>query len=123
MDIVSHALWSGVVLGRKNKKRFIGVVIFSVLPDIFGEGIMFLFMFLGLDGMPSLENGHPNIADYPIYAQNFYNSSHSLVVFALAFLLIYMLNKKVYWPMLGWGLHILIDIPTHSIELFPTPFL
>ena len=25
--------------------------------------------------------------------------------------------------MLGWGLHILIDIPTHSYQFYPTPLL
>jgi len=25
--------------------------------------------------------------------------------------------------LLAWALHIIIDIPTHSYELFPTPFL
>jgi hypothetical protein len=27
------------------------------------------------------------------------------------------------WILAAWGLHILIDIPTHSLALFPTPFL
>jgi hypothetical protein len=27
------------------------------------------------------------------------------------------------WAMLGWLVHILIDIPTHSYQFYPTPFL
>ena len=73
--------------------------------------------------MPSWANGHPNIGDYPIYAQNLYNITHSLVVFALVFALLLVLAKKPVWIVAAWGLHILIDIPTHSLSLFPTPFL
>ncbi|MGB7949040.1 MAG: hypothetical protein WCH75_15250, partial [Candidatus Binatia bacterium] len=27
------------------------------------------------------------------------------------------------WVFCAWGLHILVDIPTHSYKFFPTPFL
>jgi len=27
------------------------------------------------------------------------------------------------WPFGSWGLHILCDIPTHSLRFFPTPYL
>ena len=71
MDVISHGLWGGVLLGRKKRTEFVLASAFSVLPDIFAEGIMFLFIFLGLDNMPGLKNGHPNITDFPVYAQNF----------------------------------------------------
>ena len=28
-----------------------------------------------------------------------------------------------YWEMTGWMLHSMIDIPTHTRRLYPTPFL
>jgi len=34
-----------------------------------------------------------------------------------------MTNKRVPFELLGWLLHILIDIPTHSYSFYPTPFL
>lgn len=45
------------------------------------------------------------------------------VVFTLLFLLIWVFERKSAWIIDARGLHILIDIPTHSIDLFPSPFL
>ncbi len=123
MDIFSHVLWGGAALGRKNRGDFLFAGAFSLLPDFFGEGIMFLLVVSGLPGMPGLEHGHPDISEFPLYARNFYNASHSLLIFALAFTLVWLLRKKAYLPMAAWGMHVLIDIPTHSFKLFPTPFL
>ena len=44
-------------------------------------------------------------------------------MFALVFGLIWLVRKKPFVPMLAWLLHIAIDIPTHSVQFFPTPFL
>jgi len=123
MDVFSHGLWGGVVLGRKKRKNYILAFVFSVLPDIFAEGIMFGMIFLGVNNMPDLEHGHPNISDFPTYAQNFYNATHSLVIFIMVFAVVWLFRKKPYWLLLAWSLHIIIDIPTHSLKLFPTPFL
>lgn len=73
--------------------------------------------------MPTWEHGHPNLSDYPPWTRNFYTITHSLVVFALAFGAVWLIARKPVWIMGAWGLHILIDIPTHSMALFPTPFL
>ena len=123
MDIFSHTLWGGAALGRKKRSDFLLAAAFSLLPDFLGEGIMFLLVLLGLPNMPGLEHGHPDISEFPAYARNFYNASHSLVVFLLVFALVWMIRKKAFLPLAAWGLHILIDIPTHSFKLFPTPFL
>ena len=123
MDILSHSLWGGIALGRKKKSDFIYALILSVLPDILAEGIMFSLIYLGVKNMPSMEHGHPNITEFPLYAQYFYNVTHSLIIFFIAFVIIWAIRKKPYVLLLAWALHIIIDIPTHSYELFPTPFL
>jgi len=123
MDIVSHALWGGAAFGRRKRRDFLFAAVFSLLPDFLGEGIMFLLVVLGLPGMPGLEHGHPDISEFPLYARGFYNATHSLVIFSLGFALVWMARKKAFLPMAAWGLHVLIDIPTHSFALFPTPFL
>jgi len=123
MDILSHALWGGAALGRKKRSEFLLAAGFSLMPDFLGEGVMFLLVVLGLPGMPGLEHGHPDISEFPAYAQGFYNATHSLVLFSLVFALVWLLRKKPFLPLAAWGLHILIDIPTHSFRLFPTPFL
>lgn len=123
MDIVSHGLWGGAALGRNSRKNYLITFGLSVLPDVLAEGVMFSLAFLKLEGMPGLDNGHPDIAEFPVYAQNFYNTTHSLVVFLMFFFIIWAIWKKPFYPLAAWAVHIIIDIPTHSLKLFSTPFL
>ncbi len=123
MDFVSHGLWGGVSFGRRNKKFFLLAAGISIMPDILTEGLFFILYLLSIGGIPGWESGHPNIGDYPMFAQNLYNITHSFVIFALVFALFWVVTRKPVWAVAAWGLHILIDIPTHSLTLFPTPFL
>lgn len=123
MDFVSHALWGGVSFGRQNRRLFLLAAGISILPDILTEGLFFILGILGIGGMPGWERGHPNITDYPVFAQALYNATHSFVVFALVLALVWIVSRRIIWVLAAWGLHILIDIPTHSLALFPTPFL
>ena len=56
-------------------------------------------------------------------SQNMYQYTHSLVIFGALFLLVRAITKKWHLPMLGWALHIVMDMPLHAPEYFPTPFL
>lgn len=115
MDIVSHALWGYAITLRKSK--FLLAALFGALPDLFAFTIPFIF---------NLFNGgfdHHNIPVFGEYVNVLYSISHSLFIAILVFAIIYAIRKKVYIWMLGWPLHILIDIPTHSLEFFATPFL
>jgi len=51
-----------------------------------------------------------------------YDPSHSLVVFLSVFALTWLIFGRPVWVLLGWALHVLMDIPTHSAR-YPTPFL
>ncbi len=123
MDLVSHALWGGITLGRRTRKAFLTAVGISFLPDVLTEGLFAVLYLLNIGNIPGWEHGHPDITAYPLWAQNFYNFTHSAIVFTLVFLMIWGFVRKPVWVAGAWGLHILIDIPTHSMELFPTPFL
>ncbi len=123
MDFISHALWGGVSFGRQYRNAFLLATGVSILPDLLTEGLFMVLYLLGIGGMPGWENGHPNITDYPGFAQNLYNVTHSLLAFTVIFFVIWIVARKPIWLVAAWGLHILIDIPTHSKLLFPTPFL
>ena len=123
MDFVSHALWGGIAFGRRTRKAFLTAVGISLLPDVLTEGLFAVLSLLNIGGMPGWDHGHPDITAYPLWAQIFYNFAHSFIVFTLSFFLIWAFVGKPVWVAGAWGLHILIDIPTHSMELFPTPFL
>jgi membrane-bound metal-dependent hydrolase YbcI (DUF457 family) len=123
MDFVSHALWGGSAFGRRTMKAFVAAAGISLLPDVLTEGLFGVLYVVGIGGMPGWDHGHPNITAYPLWSRNLYSLTHSLAVFALVFALIWTILKRPVWVVGAWGLHILIDIPTHSVELFPTPFL
>ncbi|OGD41896.1 hypothetical protein A3I82_01615 [Candidatus Azambacteria bacterium RIFCSPLOWO2_02_FULL_42_10] len=59
----------------------------------------------------------------PSYVHTLYNFTHSIFIFAAAFIVVWFIRKKPMLEMLAWGLHILLDIPTHNNTFFPTPFL
>ena len=63
----------------------------------------------------------PNPAQLPDYLFTLYNISHSFVIFLAVFLLVWLFRRRPYWLMAGWGLHVLIDIFSHSEKFFPTP--
>jgi hypothetical protein len=131
MDIISHALWSSTLfksLELKSKKKKFNLwkaAIFGMFPDIFAFVIpLFIFSIIII-----LQNGF-NISGFIATIQSspysdvvemLYNISHSVVIFSLTFLLIWLIFRKPIWIMFGWLLHILIDIPTHLLSHFPTP--
>lgn len=122
MDIVSHGLWGAIAFGRKNKKSFWLSFFFGIAPDLFSFGIFFIATVLGFHEW--LHFGEPP-QDHliPSYVKGLYAVTHSVLVFAAAFILVWFVRKKPLWEMAAWGLHIPFDIFTHSYQFFPTPFL
>ncbi len=123
MDILSHGLWGGAAFGRKTKKSFWLAFGFGVAPDLFSFGIFTAMNVLGFVSGPDWSNGPPSNESIPAYVHSLYNVTHSLVIFSIIFLVVWLLRKKPLYEMLAWPLHILLDIPTHSTRFFATPFL
>ncbi len=140
MDIFAHGLWAAAgakALNLKHaKKKPVSPgwsACWGVFPDLFSFTPMMLWMAVSLlmqtmdwPTMDKLHQLEPGIASsIPIFQLTYqlYNLSHSLVIFGVVFLLVWLIRKKPVLPLAGWGLHILIDIPTHTARFFPTPFL
>ena len=123
MDVFSHALWGGVVAGRKNKSYFWWAFGLGLFPDAASFGILMVARILGIAQGPDFSNGHPDMSQIPHFVSVLYNITHSFITFGLVFLLIWFLLKKPFWPLMAWGFHIFLDIPSHSYQFFPTPFL
>lgn len=124
MDVLSHGLW-GYALAypkhKRNKKQLLAAFAFGVLPDLlaFVPATVYLF-FNRVSFDPETYNTAGGVF---AYARDAYQYTHSLVIFAFVFLIILALRKgKIYWPMLAWPLHILMDIPTHP-DFYQTPLL
>jgi len=149
MDILSHGLWAtlaakGANLKLKNDKRIkLGWAFFwGVFPDLFAFTIPFVWILGGrilgfsVPVFPHPEDSgtvSPNAPGPLLLSWRLYNISHSLIIFVLTIAFIIGIKKlqNKNTPFLGllplsmggWLLHILMDIPTHSYNFFPTPFL
>lgn len=137
MDVLAHTLWTNALFHLKYKKlrkmRYLAAF-FGVAPDLIGFTPMFFYLIifarpLKVHESDLLTNPHWTFE----FAKGMYNYSHSLVIFAAVFGLVLLAGNIYYrvtqgrlfrvwffWPLLGWGLHILIDIPTHP-EFYQTP--
>jgi hypothetical protein len=124
MDVFAHALWTNAVFYKKYRaeklQRYIAMA-FGVLPDLVVFTPAFLY---GIFSGSHFSEGSFNSALWVFrYAAWGYNYTHSLVIFAAAMIIVIFIRKgKQYWPMWGWALHILIDIPSHK-GFYETPFL
>ncbi len=126
---MSHGLWAYAIIRKKAK--FWPTVFFAVMPDVVWWPIT-IIGFFGYE-FPTknvvVESPWPLMPDnvdlpyYPDYVYTLYDIPHSLILCGLVFLLIYSIEKRVYLPMLGWPIHILLDIPSHGKIFFPTKML
>lgn len=122
MDIVSHGLWGGLAFGKQNRQKYWLAFICGVLPDILSFGIFTIAQVIGLEARIDWAD-KPTNADIPSYVHILYNYTHSLIIFIAVFLLVWLIIKRPFIPLLAWGFHIALDIFTHSDAFFPTPFL
>lgn len=125
MDIISHGLYGWAVFGNKNKKEFRLATAFGVLPDFLSFGLPFAINIITLlswgNGSIFGQAGHHNIDAK--YINIIYNITHSLIIWAVVFWGLWLIYKRPIKASFARLLHILIDIPTHSLAFFATPFL
>jgi hypothetical protein len=131
MDIISHALWSGALFKsiniklKKKKFKFWQAAFFGMFPDIISFVIPFIIFLPIIISQQGFNLSKLSIAvqspPYSSIIEMLYNISHSVIIFSIVFLLIWLIFRKPIWILFGWLLHILIDIPTHLIGHFATP--
>jgi membrane-bound metal-dependent hydrolase YbcI (DUF457 family) len=97
--------------------------VIGLAPDLFSFGILWTAATIGLSEKPDFSHGTPPESTIPLYVHQLYNVTHSFIIFILAFVLLWLLLRRPLWGLSAWGLHVLVDIPTHSFAFFPTPFL
>ncbi|MBI5135240.1 hypothetical protein HZA86_03345 [Candidatus Uhrbacteria bacterium] len=147
MDILSHGLWAAAGakgasgssrLGSSNKKlNPYWAFFWGMFPDLFAFAIPVVWVLINAamgtlpqGGWPGRNEFEPSAHDgLPVMklATTLYQYSHSAVVFTGVLLVVCLIARSQKWrfplEMLGWPLHILMDIPTHSYRFFPTPVL
>ncbi len=135
MDVLAHTLWTNAgaraanaVAAKKGKRLRLHVgwtAFWGVVPDFFAFTVPFVVALYRLvfEGAPFVRGPQTLAVGGFDLAAYLYQFSHSVVIWGLVFVLVAVLSRRPRWEMLGWLLHILIDIPSHSINLYPTPFL
>lgn len=136
MDILAHTLWANAgarganKLAEKKENKFrihVGWTGFwGVFPDFFAFTIPFVLAFykiiFGGESFLTIRNHHGVSGAFDI-ASYLYQFSHSIVIWALVFILVWVIYKRPRYELLGWLLHIVIDVFSHTINFYPTPFL
>jgi hypothetical protein len=124
MDTVSHGLWGGALFYSSGRKKFLAGLLIGMAPDLLSFGVFHAMHPGWITARLAGEiSGPPALAILPAYVFHAYNVTHSLVVFAASFCLVWLATRNPPWLLSAWLLHILCDIPTHTESYFPTPFL
>ncbi len=136
MDIFAHALWTGAAFQVANKKRRKKLAVWwgmfwGIAPDLFAFTIPFVWTMWNLSlGRITFEeipqprhNEPPSLNHYWVndLARLLYNIGHSIIVFAIIFGIIWYLYRRPRFELFGWLLHVLIDLPSHTYEFYPSP--
>jgi len=124
MDVVAHGLWGGTLFCARGRKHYTYALLLGMTPDLLSFGLFHVSRPGWIVGRLLGEiSGPPPLALLPSYVFYAYNVTHSLVVWAALFFLLWRLWQRPPWLLGAWALHILCDIPTHGSDYFPTPFL
>jgi hypothetical protein len=135
VDLLGHALWAWAgaeVLrrrGRVTKRGVIAGVALSVAPDLVQMVPLSLGLLVGdvtLTDWIAYASARPDTepiltAWVGTLAHHAHCFMHSLIVLAVVTLALWQLRPTYLYPLLGWWLHVLIDIPTHSADYYPVP--
>jgi hypothetical protein len=137
MDIVAHTLWAAAgaaVIHRRrplSRRTGIAVLVLAALPDLlhllpiagwwlFGDG-----SFAALRGyavaLPGQEPALPPLVQF--WSHTLHCVMHSAPIAALVTGAVWAARRSFCIPLLGWWVHIVIDVFTHSADYYAVPVL
>ena len=131
MDTIAHGIWGYILaklIGIKQKINPFATAFWGMFPDLFSFFLFTLWAFSAygfsnLHPPHSLADATPETASLIGLTDMLYNASHSIFIFAIVFIVVSLLYRKPIWELTGWLLHIILDIPTHTLDFYPTLFL
>ena len=128
MDIIAHALWTTAAAASARRRLpqeiHLGWAAFwGIFPDLFSftiPAVVRIWWYATGTTHSLLPDAHS--PQHFQFVWRLYHCSHSLLVFAAVFTLVWLMHRRPVLELLGWALHILIDIPTHQ-GIFAIHFL
>ncbi|MBI2587727.1 hypothetical protein HYW30_00275 [Candidatus Azambacteria bacterium] len=126
MDLLSHALWTNILWWKKRRERqAFWAVIWAVAPDIISFAplaVVLAFFLLSGEPIPAGPVAGRDVAGFR-FVEFLYRLTHSFVPIGVVTLAAWGYRKRFPVPLLGWFLHIGIDIFSHSSAFYATQFL
>jgi len=125
MDFLAHGLWGGIAFGRKNKSSWRWAFRWGIAPDLLAFGPAIVAGILTGDYSSWAEwplNGIPR-SSISAWSYHAYHVTHSLVIWTCIASGLWIWRKQFPRVFAAAALHILCDIPLHSLDYFPTPYL
>jgi len=119
MDILAHGLWSYAALNKAPNAK--AAILAGTLPDLIP--FVPLLAYRLFKGTFKFSAPPHNPSDIPRLVYQVYDVTHSLITVIIVLGIITFLTRKFHLFLLAWPLHILLDIPTHTSDFFPTHFL
>ncbi len=137
MDILAHTLWAGAGIALARRRRPIAVrtvaatLALAALPDVvqllpiigwwlFGDGSWAVLRAFAA-ALPGQEPALPPLVN--LLSHHLHCIMHSAIVAAAVTLLLWLVWRSPWIPLLGWWSHIVIDVFTHSATFYPSPVL
>lgn len=120
MDTLAHLLWTFIIF--HNTEYLFLALFFGIMPDLFSWTVYLIYAIFKPNFREKLKN--PEHLDYaPKWVFTLYGLTHSIFVFVIVFFVLLIYTQEIPIYLLPWIVHILMDIPTHSRDFLPTPFL
>ena len=136
MDILAHGLWAGAAAValtpgyRPQRSVWVWFVGLSVLPDLVhmlpvtGWAVFALSSADWWQYAMASPGQEPNMPEtVRLWAHHLHCVMHSALSASVVTALVWWLRGAFWLTLLGWWLHIAVDVFTHSAEFFPSPVL
>lgn len=137
MDVVAHGLWAAVMCRWRGRRQPIArgttrwTIGLAVAPDLVQLTPIVTAALITPQGWSAMRAYFHALPGYqPVLppqvefiAHHLHCGLHSALVAAVVTLLSWMFLRRFWWPLLGWWMHIVIDVLTHSSDFYPSPVL